>query len=557
MGQGPPVASPQRRALLAAGAGAPWWLGGCARAAPRRFEGRWVGAAFERGHRLRDAGPAAASAAAPASAATAARRARADVLILGAGVAGLACARALVRAGIDDVLLLDLEDAPGGNSRAQALGDTRCPLGAHYLPLPGPQAHEVSELLFELGLLRSVAGRTVADERHLCHSPQERLFFDGHWHDGLLPPAPAGSRTLAQYRAFAARVGAAQRLGFALPTQRAPWTAAHAALDGEPFAQWLAREGFDDPQLRWYLDYACRDDYGAGTAEVSAWAGLHYFASRHGFAAPGDDGAEREAVFTWPEGNAWLAERLAAPLRERLRVAHTVLQVDAQRHGVQVLALDERRRETVAFDARVVVLALPLFVARRVLRSAPAALQSALQAAASRARYAPWLVANLLLRAPLLERASGAVLSWDNVGYGSPSLGYVSAQHQSLRPDQPATVLTAYWALPQAGRATLLADDWRPWAQRVIDDLAALHPDLPHQLERIELMRYGHAMRIPTPGARGDPALAALAAHGGRVQFAHADLSAYSVFEEAYTHGVQAAARVAGALSPGAFRPRR
>jgi hypothetical protein len=78
----------------------------------------------------------------------------------------------------------------------------------------------------------------------------------------------------------------------------------------------------------------------------------------------------------------------------------------------------------------------------------------------------------------------------------------------------------------------------------VVDDLAVAHPDLPRKVRRVELMRYGHAMRIPVPGARGDPALAALAAAHGRVQLAHADLAAYSVFEEAYTLGVQAAARV-------------
>ena len=45
----------------------------------------------------------------------------------------------------------------------------------------------------------------------------------------------------------------------------------------------LAAQGIDAPALRWYIDYCCRDDYGAGAAQVSAWAGLHYFASRHGF----------------------------------------------------------------------------------------------------------------------------------------------------------------------------------------------------------------------------------------------------------------------------------
>jgi len=53
-------------------------------------------------------------------------------------------------------------------------------------------------------------------------------------------------------------------------------------------------------------------------------------------------------------------------------------------------------------------------------------------------------------------------------------------------------------------------------------------------------MRYGHAMSVPVPGLRGLPALASLAAQPGPLQFAHADLSAYSVLEEAFTHGDRA-----------------
>ena len=55
-------------------------------------------------------------------------------------------------------------------------------------------------------------------------------------------------------------------------------------------------------------------------------------------------------------------------------------------------------------------------------------------------------------------------------------------------------------------------------------------------------MRYGHAMSIPVPGLRGSAALQALAAPQRRVHYAHTDLSAYSVFEEAMYHGVRAAA---------------
>jgi hypothetical protein len=418
-----------------------------------------------------------------------------------------------------------------------------CPLGAHYLPVPaaGGATDELSEWLHEIGLLRMEAGRTVPDERHLCHSPQERLFIEGHWVEGLLPPAEPGSRTLAQYRRFAALVTAAQgpanSRAFTLPAHRAQWTAATAALDSLTFADWLAREGLDDALLLGYLDYGCRDDYGAGLTTVSAWAGLHYFASRHGFHAPGDGEQEREGVFTWPEGNRWLADRLAAPLGERLHTARTVLAVRETRQGVEVLAHDEARDQPEAWLADTVVMAVPLFVAGHLLQAPP----PALRAATSALSHAPWLVANLHLTRPLLDRP-GAAPAWDNVIHGSAGLGYVDAMHQSLRPYAGPTVLTAYQALPVSERAGLLAPDWRPWAERVLRDLQGAHPDLRERVARIELMRWGHAMAIPRPGLQRHAALQALRAQRGRLRFAHSDLAGYSVFEEAFTAGCEAAA---------------
>jgi monoamine oxidase len=521
----------RRRTWLGAAASAT--LAACTRAADPHIDARWVGVSHLRGHRVRETvGPGAAGDAVVR---------RAGVVIVGAGISGLAAARALARRGVDDVHLLDLEDAPGGNSRGHAIGVLPCPLGAHYLPVPGPQATEVSEWLREIGLLRQSFGRTVADERHLCHSPQERLFFEGAWHEGLLPPAAAGSATWGQYQRFEAALHSARReAAFALPTHLAPWTDAHRRLDALTFARWLDQQGLHDERLRWYLDYACRDDYGAGIGTVSAWAGLHYFASRHGFAAPGSEAAERDAVFTWPEGNAWLVQRLAAPFAGgRLHTARTVWRVEAQRDGVGLWCVDESSQRAERWHARAAVLAVPLFVAARLVHPAMPALTAIAQAQP----HAPWLVANVALDSPLLERATGAAPSWDNVRYGSPSLGYVDARHQSLDPRPLAGVLTSYWALSQHERQGLLADaSASAWAQRVVADLALVHPDLPHKVRRVDLARYGHAMSIPVPGLRAHPALAALAAQRGPIVFAHADLSAYSVFEEAFAHGTRAGA---------------
>jgi predicted NAD/FAD-dependent oxidoreductase len=536
-------------------AGAPL-LGGCRESLPalQALQGGWVGAEVQRGHRLRDQLQLKGKDRTGTLPAASIQR-RTRVLIVGGGVAGLATVRALHAAGINDLALLELEDSAGGNARGHSMGGIACPLGAHYLPIPHQKQAELLALLQEQGLARFELGRWAFEERHLCHSPQERLYIDGAWHEGLLPPAESGSKqgsqgssTQAAYRRFSVLVSQAQRTwGFAVPSLDMPWTAGHAALEAQTFQAWLDRAGLDDERLRWYLDYCCRDDYGAGIDTVSAWAGLHYFASRHGFHAPGDEDQAHEPVFTWPEGNAWLTRRMAQPLGERLHSARTVLSVNEGRHGVDLLAWDERAERMEAWQAEQVVLAVPLFIAARLWQNAP----SALQQTAAQARYAPWLVANMYIDRPLLQRI-GAPPAWDNVPYGSTSLGYVDAGHQRLNPTPGPTVLTSYVALKQTERAALLQADWSFWAQRVIRDLSPLHPDLPSKLQRIDLMRYGHAMRIPLPGTRSSSAhqaLPHLAGRTGRIHLAHADLAGYSVFEEAFAAGISAGRRVATALT--------
>jgi monoamine oxidase len=511
-------------------------LGACkpwGRAAPdhAHIQGGFNGIDVARGHLLRDT----RSWPAPSV------QHRTRVLIAGGGVAGLAAARALRHSGMDDFALLELEDEAGGNARAGRVGGIACPLGAHYLPLPGDDAPELQDLLEELGLRTRLAGRWQYDERHLCHSPQERLFIHGAWQDGLLPVLDVGESTLAQYRRFAMLVEQArQTVHWSIPAWRSPHTASKQALVASTFEAWLTQQGLDDSTLRWYLDYCCRDDYGAGIATVSAWAGIHYFASRHGFSAPGAETGEREGLLTWPEGNAWLTRRLAAPLGERLRAGLMVLRIEEGKHGVEVDAFNTATQQVERWQAEQVIVALPLHVAGRVVRNPPAFLQQA----AARAQHAPWLVANIHIDRPLFDRP-GPAPSWDNLLFGdaqtTPGLGYVDAMHQSLLPVVGGTVLTYYRALgdvpggPKQGRALLLQQPWSHWRDAILAELSQPHPDLAAKATRIDITRYGHAMAMPVPDAQGrvgqvPPAF-------GRIRFAHSDWAGYSVFEEAFTMG--------------------
>ena len=524
----------RRRHLLAASASLPWALTGCNK--PLDIQGGFVGAAFERGHLLR----------APQPQRTPSKTIRTRVLIAGGGVAGLAAARALRLRSMNDFAVLELEDSAGGNSRAGSVNGIACPLGAHYLPVPQPSgAGHVLGLLEELGLRQRVAGRWQYDERALCHSPQERLFINGEWQDGLLPLHEVDAKTMAEYQTFARLVSAVSKVDpFAIPIANTAIAQSKRALDAMTFESWLNQQELGSAPLRWYLDYCCRDDYGAGLDVVSAWAGLHYFASRHGFSSPGGDVAqEREAgVLTWPQGNGWLTQKLAAPLGERLHTGQVVTRIAAGKHGVEVDALDAASGQLVRWQAERCVVALPLFVAARIVDNPPPAL---LQAALS-ARYAPWLVANIHINAALHDKP-GAAPSWDNVLYDAGSgqaegLGYVDASHQSLARVPGATVLTHYRAFGiQPSRRKHLYDQlWAHWRDTVLSELAVAHPDLPEKATRIDIMRYGHAMSVPVPGVRTSAALAALqrplASHP-RLRFAHSDLSGYSVFEEAFTHG--------------------
>jgi monoamine oxidase len=545
--------STRRRQFLLSTAAATLAVAGCrpAEHSPPAVGG-FVGPDVARGHALRDATMGHGKSGTVTEPAV---TRRVHTLIAGGGVAGLAAARALRLRGHDDFALLELEDQPGGNARAGELGGLPCPLGAHYLPVPGDHAPHVQHLLEELGVRQRVAGRWGYDERYLCHSPQERLYLHGHWQPGLLPVADVGEPTLAQYRRFAHLVRQAQTHSlFTVPIQKWPLPLDQKALDAIIFSSWLSQHGLNDPYLRWYLDYCCRDEYGAGPDTVSAWAGIHYFASRHGFHAPGDDSADAEAepVLTWPEGNGWLTRRLAEPLGDRLHTGQVVLRIEPMRQGVSVLAFNTATGQLERWVARHCIVALPVLVAARVVVNASPSVGQMLAQAAQHTRYAPWVVTNWHLSEPLHD-AGGAAPAWDNVVCPVPQadpaarsgLGYVDATHQRLSPAPGPTVLTHYRALGDdpTARNALLFQPWTHWRDLTLAELAAAHPDLARQTTQVSVARYGHAMAMPVPDMMSKIAIYRpllkdlLLSSSSALSFAHSDWAGYSVFEEAFTLG--------------------
>ena len=353
----------RRRFLAGAAAAGLAALPGCRRLAHLGIPLTVLRPGMEAGHALRAGAPLP----------TPQREIRTGVAILGSGIAGLTAAWRLAREGHDDYLLVSgpepFGNAAGGRFDSPS-GPLAFPRGAHYLPLPSVESTPVRELLHALGVIEAdpFGPRPRFSEAALVHAPDERLYFAGAWRDGLLPTAHVGADEAAQHRRFLARVdslahtrGSDGRRAFCVPLAQSSADPAFRRLDGVSFRAWLAAEGYSSPSLHTYLDYVCRDEYGATPDQVSAWAGLHYFASRGGQAANAADGS----LLTWPDGLAFLARGLEARVPAGRQLAGHALDVREDAQGVSILCASPEG--PVRIRARRAICAMPLHVAARVV----------------------------------------------------------------------------------------------------------------------------------------------------------------------------------------------
>jgi glycine/D-amino acid oxidase-like deaminating enzyme len=487
--------------------GAPALIGLSAKA-ERTIAGSFVNDAFPLGHRIRDH----ASFSAPS------RTEKVPIVIVGGGMAGLTAAWRLVKKNFPDFVILEMEPDAGGNSRWGENEISAYPWAAHYVPVPGLHEAMARELFEDLGVLRD--GKW--DERRLCFTPQERLYLHGRWQEGVEPEIAATARDREDYRRFQGLINEMRASGqFKIPLEHG---AKSSPLDQMPMTQWMEQNRFASPYLNWYVDYACRDDYGALARDTSAFAGIHYFAARE---------PEEKGPLTWPEGNGWIVRQLTSRLAKFIRTKSPVYRIIRDGSRVRV------RTETVEYLADRVIFAAPTFLAPYLIEGARA----------PGFTYSPWLTANLTLdRMPGESNpGEGAEMAWDNVIYDSPALGYVVATHMSLRSQIEKSVWTFYWALahkpPSEMRALLLEKDWGYWRDAILHDLSRAHPNIRDCVSRIDIMRIGHAMARPVPGFLTSESRRHFAAGDRPIYYANSDLSGFSIFEEAQYRGVTAADR--------------
>ncbi len=131
---------------------------------------------------------------------------RLPVAIVGGGIAGLSAGWGLLKADFLQFSIFELESMFGGTSRSSAEGKTRYPWAAHYITKPMPENLPLIRLLQEMGVVEHLAadGSPVIAEQYLCREPEERLYYQGRWIEGLYPLHDASEedeRQLAEFQA--------------------------------------------------------------------------------------------------------------------------------------------------------------------------------------------------------------------------------------------------------------------------------------------------------------------------------------------------------------------
>ena len=484
-----------------------------------------------------------------------------ETLILGSGAAALSAAWYLARNGYTNFCLADGLERNGNNAAYAYSGSLKTPLtapsGAHYLAQPSAESSHIRQMLADLGIIEGYdgAGNPIYRDTDLVNAPDERLLINGAWQDGIIPQPhdPDTRRFFALIAQLLHARGSDGRKIFAIPIVLSSQDAQWRALDRQTFAQWLATQGYQSPRLLWYLDYCCRDDYGQGIDQVSAYAGLHYFTAR---------GNEHAPVLTWADGLNHLSEALRrhAQIQSRAQLSDTreltfrqpeslpyiATQIAEQNDHVRITLRHIHTGDTRSIRAQNVICAMPLNIAQRIIAHPQ---RYGFAADFRLPPSAPWLISNFVLHSFPAE-PKRSELAWDNIVYGSPSLGYVVASHQHIHVARPSyTIFTAYTALnhssPANVRRQLLAAEPRDLLDIAAQDLLAAYGKRFWQhVAHIGITVRAHAMSAPSAGYLSQPTLLALRQHQSRLHFAHSDLSGYSVFEEAAWWGVEAARRI-------------
>ncbi len=403
-----------------------------------------------------------------------------DCLIVGGGIAGLTAASILKD---KNIWLCELSDRLGGSSAYFThQGYTLCQ-GAHYeLDYPRIFGQEATTWLEKQGILRwdKVADhwKFRAQEYYIKDEQLEQCYQAGSYRGDVLPDVAEKEYFLDLMRSYEGKV--------ALPSASIPEPLRVFNLIS--FQTFLKQKGIRDPRLWQGIDHHMRDDYGANASEVSALAGIVYYACR----PYTSDSLE---TFSPPQGNAYFVEQLSKTLSpDQVRKGHLVKAIrrEGKAFRVEIEQLDTGK--VYALKVPKIIFAAQKHTLKYIFPECFPYFQSL--------RYAPWVVQNFIMKA-----SPDRDIYWQNEVLSSDKafLGFINSRSQASPPGSPP-VLTAYYCFPDQERKYLLdlPGQKQAFTGRSLQHIAQYWEmdvaELSSMVDTSYLKSFGHGMPIPGPG---------------------------------------------------------
>jgi monoamine oxidase len=269
-----------------------------------------------------------------------------EVVVVGAGLAGLSAARRLGRSGVD-VVVVEARDRVGGRTERGLTADgTPIELGGQWI---GPTQNRMYDLVEELGL-HTFPTYNTGEHVTLLGGKVARLGS----HRGAVPRI--GPIALADLflglRKFSS-------VAASVPLDR-PWDAPDArSLDGQTFESWI-RRNLRTPTGRAYFRIATEAVFSAESTDLSTLHAAFYAHSGTDFESllSVDRGAQQDRVIG---GTILISERMAESLDGRVHLDSPVSAIEHSQRAVTVHTRDGRR-----FEAQRAIVTLPPALAGRL-----------------------------------------------------------------------------------------------------------------------------------------------------------------------------------------------
>ncbi len=273
------------------------------------------------------------------------RTRKADVVIVGAGFAGLTAARELERKG-HSTIILEARDRVGGRVYAADIGDGE--VTERGGTFAGPTQDFVLELAAKLGV-------GLFD----TYNTGENLYIANGQRQRFSDTSPTGSAPLDPVLLpdLALVITNLNEMSKEVPVD-APWSAAQAAeWDAKTLAQYIDENATTDA-FKQLATLACRPIFGAESSEVSLLYTLFYIASSGNEENIGTfernfntrNGAQN---YRFEGGSQVISDKLAKKLRRQLVLKSPVRRIVQDKHGVTV------HSDRVNVKAKHVIVAVP------------------------------------------------------------------------------------------------------------------------------------------------------------------------------------------------------